>query len=372
MTASGPRPSVSSRIASAQVVVVLTRSKTSTPARAGPLRAAPARGRRRSPSRRRGAGRCGRTCRRSGRARGRRRCRRRGIAAYSTACHAVGSTSDRKRNRSSGGPSGTLIGPYCAWGTRRYSAWPPGTCAVELGVAEQRGAGALLAAPGWSRTGTAAPASHMKQWPQEMLNGITTRSPGVMCVDLRAHLLDDAHRLVTEDIPLVDERAHDLVEVQVGPAHAARGDAHDGVRRLLDRRIGDRVHADVSLAVEGDCFHARPSTRRRRGYPPGRRLLGSSTASGGASTASAAASRLAAGGGAPNRRRPGRRARSGLTGCPGMATVARSERSALEEPRKQLETQTGGGVRHARSGQQRWCACLLSRPFRRLRPSPGG
>ena len=50
-----------------------------------------------------------------------------GISAYSTACQAVGSTSDRYTKRSSGGPSGTLMGPNCAWGTRRYSACPPGT-----------------------------------------------------------------------------------------------------------------------------------------------------------------------------------------------------------------------------------------------------
>ena len=37
-------------------------------------------------------------------------------------------------------------------------------------------------APGSSRTATAGPWSHMQQCPQEMLNGITTRSPGLMCV----------------------------------------------------------------------------------------------------------------------------------------------------------------------------------------------
>jgi hypothetical protein len=35
----------------------------------------------------------------------------RGTAAYSTACQAVGRTSDSYTKRSSGGPSGTLIGP---------------------------------------------------------------------------------------------------------------------------------------------------------------------------------------------------------------------------------------------------------------------
>ena len=33
------------------------------------------------------------------------------VPVYSTACHAVGSTSERYRKRSSGGPSGTFTGP---------------------------------------------------------------------------------------------------------------------------------------------------------------------------------------------------------------------------------------------------------------------
>ena len=40
--------------------------------------------------------------------------RRPGSSAYSTACQAVGSTSERKTKRSSGGPSGTLIGQRVA------------------------------------------------------------------------------------------------------------------------------------------------------------------------------------------------------------------------------------------------------------------
>ena len=43
----------------------------------------------------------------------------------------------------------------------------------------------------------------MKQCPQEMLNGITTRSPGPMCSTSEPDLLDDAHRLVPEDVALV-------------------------------------------------------------------------------------------------------------------------------------------------------------------------
>ena len=50
-----------------------------------------------------------------------------GMSAYSTACHAVGSTSERYTKRESGGPSGTVMCVFFTCGTRRYSAWPPGT-----------------------------------------------------------------------------------------------------------------------------------------------------------------------------------------------------------------------------------------------------
>ena len=55
-----------------------------------------------------------------------------GMSAYRAACHPVGRMSDRYRKRSSGGPSGTWIGPNWACGTRRNSAWPPGTWPYSL------------------------------------------------------------------------------------------------------------------------------------------------------------------------------------------------------------------------------------------------
>ena len=82
-----------------------------------------------------------------------------------------------------------------------------------------------------------------------MLNGTTTRSPTRELGDLGADRLDDAHRLVAEDVALVEERAEHLVQVQVRAAEPGRGDPDDRVGRLLDRRVGDRVDADVALAV---------------------------------------------------------------------------------------------------------------------------
>ena len=98
----------------------------------------------------------------------------------------------------------------------------------------------------------------MKQCPQEMLNGITTRSPRRDVRDVGADLLDDPHRLVAEDVALAHERAEHLVQVQVGAADPGRRDPDDRVGRLLDRRVGDRVDPDVALAVPHHCLHELP------------------------------------------------------------------------------------------------------------------
>ena len=74
-----------------------------------------------------------------------------------------------------------------------------------------------------------------------------------MSRDLGADLLDDAHRLVAEDVALVDERAEHLVEVQVRAAQAGRGDADDRVGGLLDR------------AGRGRCRRGRRACRARSG-----------------------------------------------------------------------------------------------------------
>jgi hypothetical protein len=70
-----------------------------------------------------------------------------------------------------------------------------------------------------------------------------------------AYLLDYAHRLVAEDVALVDERPEYLVEMQVRAADSRRRDAHDRVGRLLNRRVWHVVHPYVTLAVPCQCFH---------------------------------------------------------------------------------------------------------------------
>jgi hypothetical protein len=73
---------------------------------------------------------------------------------------------------------------------------------------------------------------------------------------LAADLLDDAHRLMAEDVALVEERSHDLVEVEIRTADRGRRDPNDRVGRVLDHRVRHVIDAYVSLAVPRDRLHA--------------------------------------------------------------------------------------------------------------------
>ena len=81
----------------------------------------------------------------------------RDVSAYLTPCHAVGSTSDRNRKRSSGGPVGHLDRQLVAERHAQELGLPAGHLPVELRVAEQRRAGARARGPASSRTATAGP-----------------------------------------------------------------------------------------------------------------------------------------------------------------------------------------------------------------------
>jgi len=93
-----------------------------------------------------------------------------------------------------------------------------------------------------------------------MPKGTTTRSPRFRFGDLRADLLHDAHRLVTEDVALVHEHAQHLVEMQVGAADGCRGDPHYGVVGRFDAGIRNAVDADVAPTMPGDSFHDSDAT----------------------------------------------------------------------------------------------------------------
>ena len=131
---------------------------------------------------------------------------------------------------------------------------PAGDLAVELRVAEQRGAHALVLDLGGLALRLQPVVAH-----EAVAAGDVERDHHAIALgdvgDLGADLLDDAHRLVAEDVALAHERAEDLVEVQVGAADAGRRDADDRVGRRFDARVRDGVDADVALAVPGDSFH---------------------------------------------------------------------------------------------------------------------
>ena len=95
----------------------------------------------------------------------------------------------------------------------------------------------------------------MKQCPQEMLNGITTRSPGLMCVTSAPTSSTMPIGSWPRMSPASRNAPEHLVQVQVRAADAGRRDPDDRVGRLLDGRVGDGVDADVVRAVPGQCLH---------------------------------------------------------------------------------------------------------------------
>jgi hypothetical protein len=129
-----------------------------------------------------------------------------------------------------------------------------GNLAIELRVAEQRGAFFGVPVLGGLALGEVLAIAHPAAAAGDV-EGDHDAVAGFDVFDLGADLLDDPHRLVSEDVALVDEHPQHLVEVQVRAADRGRGDADDRVGRVLDRRIGDLVDADVAFAVEGECLH---------------------------------------------------------------------------------------------------------------------
>ncbi len=98
-----------------------------------------------------------------------------------------------------------------------------------------------------------------------MLNGITTRSPGLMWVTSAPTSSTIPIGSWPSTSPASMNAPRHLVEVEVGAADRGRGDSHDRVGRLLDRRVGDGVDAHVVGSMPGDRLHRRARFRRRSG-----------------------------------------------------------------------------------------------------------
>jgi hypothetical protein len=105
----------------------------------------------------------------------------------------------------------------------------------------------------WPHIHPAVPARHVERYHDP----VAGRDVG----DLPAHLLNDAHRLVAEDVALIDKRTEYLVEVEVRAAERRRRDAHYRVVGFLNGGIGDVIYAHVPLAMPRHCFHLALSPR---------------------------------------------------------------------------------------------------------------
>ena len=138
-------------------------------------------------------------------------------------------------------------------GTRRYS-W---NLAVQLRVAEECRAAVLLAHLGRLALGLQPLRAHEARSAGDV-EGDDHPVADLEFANVRAQLLDDAKRLVPEDVALAEERAEELVQVQIGAADPGGRDLDDHVGRLLEHRIGNRLDAHVTLPVPGQCPHRFP------------------------------------------------------------------------------------------------------------------
>jgi hypothetical protein len=70
---------------------------------------------------------------------------------------------------------------------------------------------------------------------------------------------DDAHRLVAEDVSRFHRGLVAIEEVEIGAANGGRSNLYDGlydgVSRIDDGRVIDRVDANVVYAVPDECLH---------------------------------------------------------------------------------------------------------------------
>ncbi len=131
---------------------------------------------------------------------------------------------------------------------------PAGDLAVELAVAEEARAGAVLVV----LRGLALAVEALPAHPARAAADVERYDDAVAYAEVgdgRADLLDDAHRLVADDVAGLHERGEGLVEVQVGAAQAGGGDLDDRVGRLLDPRVGYVGDLHVVDALPGDCLH---------------------------------------------------------------------------------------------------------------------
>ena len=74
--------------------------------------------------------------------------------------------------------------------------------------------------------------------------------------NLAAQLDYFAHVFVAEYVAAFHRRLIPVEQMKIGTANGAGRDLDDGIPRMLNFRVGDRVHADIALAVPTECAHS--------------------------------------------------------------------------------------------------------------------
>src|SRR5699024_8038893 len=131
---------------------------------------------------------------------------------------------------------------------------PAADAAVQLRVPEQGGTGAMRSNLGDLALRLQPAIAHVAV-PARDLGGHHHPVPGRQVGDRRTDLLDDAHRLMAQDVALVHERTQHLVQVSIRPTDVGAGDLDDRVGGSLDAGVRDVLDADITLAVPGDRLH---------------------------------------------------------------------------------------------------------------------
>src|SRR5690606_1063 len=125
---------------------------------------------------------------------------------------------------------------------------------VQLGVAEQRRARAVLAHLRRLALRLQPPTAHEALTARDVERHHHALT-GHEVPHLRPHLLHDTHRLMTEDVATVEERPEQFIEVQVGAADGRGGHPDDRVGRMLDAGIRYGRRLDRAPALPGECLH---------------------------------------------------------------------------------------------------------------------
>ena len=130
-----------------------------------------------------------------------------------------------------------------------------GYLAIKLGVAEQCGAHSLIADLRGLALGEQLLITHVATAARNLEGNHHSVADGEIGY-LRTDLADDSHRLVAQNVAGIHECAEHLIQVQIGPADVGGRYLDDGVGRVFDFRVRNRLYSDISLAVPGDCPHS--------------------------------------------------------------------------------------------------------------------